>query len=412
MPHNSPHTFTRASSLLLSAAAIFLALQIFPMPLHAQTLIPFYQFAPGLIPNGGLIADADGNLYGTILAQDFSPDDPLYGAVFELTNSAGVWSQNTLYEFQPFQIQHDGWNPEAGLIFGPQGSLLGTTELGGNYAYCVSPGCGTVFQLAPQADGSWKEHNYRFLNAGNPMDSLTMDASGNVYGTAAGAKASPGTVFEFSPAAGGGWTISTLYSFYPEKGNQGTDPVAALILDSAGNLYGTAQNGGQYRDGTAYRLSPGASGWTFTALYAFGNSAIQDGAHPTASLVMDASGNLYGTTTQGGTNNYGTVFELSPTPKGRWRETILHEFAAPDGESPATSLIFDSAGNLYGVAPAGGQYNCGTIFELSPSAGSWNFNAVYSFANNGDGCHPAGPLLDLDGNFYGTDDYAAFEFIP
>jgi uncharacterized repeat protein (TIGR03803 family) len=188
--------------------------------------------------------------------------------------------------------------------------------------------------------------------------------------------------------------------------------VAPLILDGAGNLYGTAQTGGQYRDGTAFQLTPGSGGWTFTALYAFGNSAIHDGSQPTAGFVMDASGNLYGTTTLGGTNNYGTVFELSPTPKGRWKETILHEFAAEDGEQPATGLIFDAAGNLYGVAPQGGQFNCGTIFELSPSAGSWNFNTIYSFANNGDGCHPSGPLLDFQGNLYGVSNAVAFELTP
>jgi len=412
MPHHSPHTFTRASSLLLSLAAIFLALQIFPTTLHAQTVIPFYQFVPGLIPNGGLIADTNGTLYGTIQAEDDSPADGLYGEVYELTNSAGVWSENLLYEFQPFQVQHDGWNPVAGVIFGRNGSLLGTTYEGGSYGHCFTNGCGTVFELAPQADGSWKENNYRFRATENPADNLIMDAAGNLYGTTRGFKSTPGTVFEFSRAAGGGWTISTLYSFYPEKGNQGTNPVAPLILDGAGNLYGTAQTGGQYRNGTAFRLTPGSGGWTFASLYAFGNSAIEDGSQPTAGLVMDASGNLYGTTTQGGTNNYGTVFELSPTPKGHWKETILHEFAALDGEYPATSLIFDFAGNLYGVAPQGGQFSCGTIFELSPSAGSWNFNAVYSFSNSGDGCHPSGPLLDLNGNLYGTADSVAFEFIP
>jgi len=411
MPHPSLHTFTRPSFLLLSFAAIFLALQIFSMPLHAQTLVPFYQFAPGLTPNGGLIVDANGNLYGTIQAEDDSPADGLYGEVYELTNSAGVWSQSILYEFEPYKIPHDGLDPLAGVIFGPNGSLLGTTYEGGSCGHAFTDFCGTVFELAPQSGGSWKEYNYRFRTTENPHDSLTMDAAGNVYGTTSGFKSTPGTVFELSPGAGGA-TFSTLYSFYPEKGNQGTNPVAPLILDGAGNLYGTAQTGGQYREGTAFRLAPGAGGWTFTALYAFGNSAIEDGSQPTAGFVMDASGNLYGATTLGGTNNYGTVFELSPTPKGHWKETILHEFAAEDGEQPGTSLIFDAAGNLWGVAPQGGQFNCGTIFELSPSAGSWNFNAVYSFANTGDGCHPSGPLLDFQGNLYGVSNSVAFEFIP
>jgi uncharacterized repeat protein (TIGR03803 family) len=387
--------------------AIFLALQLFPAALLAQTLIPLYQFGNGIGPNGGLISDAAGNLYGTT-----SGGGTDYGYVFELTNSAGVWSQNVLYNFQG-TTQGDGRYPRAGLIFNPEGDLFGTTSSGGHGGYCDFRGCGTVFAMAPQPGGTWKERVlHRFQSAGTPMNSLIMDAAGNLYGTGLAWNGVPGIVFELSPGAKGIWKLTTLYTFEETKGNQGTDPVAPLIFDGAGNLYGTAENGGQYKAGTAYRLTPGSGGWTFTALYAFGNSAIHDGAQPTAGFVMDASGNLYGTTTQGGTNGYGTVFELSPTPKGRWKETILHEFAAEDGEQPATGLIFDSAGNLYGVAPQGGQFNCGTIFELSPSAGSWNFNTIYSFANNGDGCHPSGPLLDFQGNLYGVSNAVAFELTP
>src|SRR5580698_2475032 len=407
MPHNSPSTFIRVSFLSV-AVLVLLGLQIFLTPLYAQTEITLYQFN-GIEPNGGLIADTAGNLYGTTVDGGIKDD---YGDVFELTNSAGVWSQNVLYNFQG-EAHLDGEAPRAGVIFDAKGDLLGTTEFGGEGAFCVGGyGCGTVFGLAPQPGGVWKERNYRFIFGGEPMASLIMDGAGNLYGTASEARSFPGFVFEFSPGAKGTWTKTTLYTFEETKGNQGLNPVAPVVFDGAGNLYGTAQTGGEYRGGTAYRLTPGSDGWTFTALYAFGNSNIEDGANPTGGLVVDASGNLYGTTPLGGTNGYGTVFELSPTPMGRWKETILHEFSAADGEGPGTSLIFDSAGNLYGVAPNGGAYNCGTIFELSPSAGSWNFNALYSFANNGDGCHPSGPLLDLNGDFYGVADFVAFEYIP
>lgn len=409
MPHRPSNRLFRVSCFAL----VFFGLQIFAAPLQAQTFVPLYQFEFGAPPNGGLIADANGNLYGTLHSEEIlasGGDADTFGAVFELTNSGGVWSQNILYSFQG-EAHHDGLDPVAGLIFGPQGSLLGTTEYGGEGAFC-GYGCGTVFGLAPQAGGSWTERAYKFLHGGSPQASLVMDASGNIYGTAVAGSSKAGAVFEFSPAAGGGWSMATLYNFPATKGNQGTYPEAPVILDGAGNLYGTAQGGGEYKAGTAYRLSPSGSGWTFTALYAFGNSAIQDGANPTAGLVMDASGNLYGATTLGGTNNFGTIFELSPTPKGHWKETILHNFSAEDGEQPATSLIFDSAGNLWGVAPQGGQFNYGTIFELSPSGGSWNFNVVYSFANNGDGRFPSGPLLDFQGNLYGVSSTIAFELIP
>jgi uncharacterized repeat protein (TIGR03803 family) len=227
-------------------------------------------------------------------------------------------------------------------------------------------------------------------------------------------------VFELTPAAGGGWTEQVLHRFPDDNGTDGTAPVAGLIIDAAGNLYGTTSSGGTlFFRGTAFELTPAAGGvWTETVLHSFGNGT--DASEPRAGLIFDAAGNLYGTTAVGGTGSNcifgcGTVFELTPAAGGGWTEKVLYSFNAngTDGYSPEAGLIIDAAGNLYGTTYAGGTssgcapYGCGTVFELTPAAGGgWTETVLHNFGNGTDGSTPfAGLIFDAAGNLYGTTYY-------
>jgi uncharacterized repeat protein (TIGR03803 family) len=210
-------------------------------------------------------------------------------------------------------------------------------------------------------------------------------------------------VFQVRPSPYGVWTESTLYSF--TGGSDGGAPEAVLTLDAQGNLYGTTQvGGGSCSCGTVFELSPSGHGvWTETTLYAFAGGA--DGSNPRyTNLVFDAAGNLYGVTEFGGTAHDGTVFELSPQEGGGWTESVLYAFAggATDGANPLGGLVFDTAGNLYGAASDGGL-NFGGVFELSPQAGGgWKEQMIYFFQSGSDGAGPDSLLIiDPAGNLYG-----------
>jgi len=241
-----------------------------------------------------------------------------------------------------------------------------------------------------------------------PGSSLILDSSGNLYGTTPiGDIREGGIVFELSPkTTGTGWTATTVHAFSGTAGD-GSDPVASLIFDAAGNLYGTTYSSGAYGWGTVFELSPTTGGtWTETILYSFGNGS--DAQHPGSSLILDAAGNLYGTTYSGGTDNLGAVFELSPAAGGGWTETVLHSFSTgTDGQYPQSALILDPAGNLYGTTTLGGAYNIGTVFELSPADNTWTEKILHSFKPNGhDGGIPfAGLTMDHAGNLYGTTNF-------
>ncbi len=214
-----------------------------------------------------------------------------------------------------------------------------------------------------------------------------------------------GTVFELMPDDKGGWTEKIIYAF--GSSIDGGYPEGGLILDAAGNLYGTTVAGGTGSfsgNGTAFELTPIANGhWKQSVLHNFSSKGKEDGYWPASGLVMDATGNLYGTTQWGGTYDYGTVFELTPVGDGRWTETILHNFKLDgfDGLFPSLgALSFDSVGNLYGATS--GLW--GTVYQLTPAAdGTWAERILHTFANAGDGWYPYADLaVDRSGNIYGT----------
>jgi uncharacterized repeat protein (TIGR03803 family) len=243
------------------------------------------------------------------------------------------------------------------------------------------------------------------VGGSDPEGAPIFDAAGNLYAsTCFGAEYNHGSVVELTPAGDGSWTETVLHVF-TARGTDGHCPRGSLVLDSAGNLYGTTDLGGAYNLGTVFELSPSAGGsWTETLLHHFGSG--HDGVSPIAGLIFDATGNLYGTTIAGGAYSSGTVFELSPTASENWTENILHSFHhdSSDGIEPAASLTFDTFGNLYGTTAFGGSYNLGTVFELTPGVdGAWTEITLYSFGADKDGKNPYSSVtFDAAGNLYGT----------
>jgi uncharacterized repeat protein (TIGR03803 family) len=314
-----------------------------------------------------------------------------------VTGTCAVAQERVLGSFDT----RDGAEPEAGLIFDAAGNLYGTTYAGGGHSR------GTIFELKPQAGGGWVRKVLHIFNSNgtdgyNPRASLTLDASGNIYGTTyLGGTYGFGIAFELAPQADGSSIYTVLYAF--GSGKDGQYPVAGLIFDSSGNLYGTTGKGGVYNFGTVFELSPQASpGWKETVLYNFGKAA-KDGEYPQAGLIFDPAGNLYSTTSQGGMYYRGTVFELMPDA-GRWTEKILHSFSPSEGIIPDAGLVRDAAGNLYGTTYSGGDRGCGTVFEMTPTANQgWTEMVLHGFsAGPTDGCNPSGLVFDMAGNLYGT----------
>ena len=328
-------------------------------------LYAFHGDAHGASPAAGLIWDAAGNLYGTTSGE--WAEKP--GTVFKLDNTG---KETLLYAFTGGK---DGSMPFAGLVRDAQGNLYGTTAYGGASGCWANLGCGVVFKL----DKTGKEtvlHTFSGGNdGGNPMATLVQDASGNLYGTT---------------EIGGDLKCHILYGTHgcgpvfklDKKGketvlhkfggkNDGKYPEAGLLPDSQGNFYGTTYYGGAYTGGTVFKLD--ATGKE-TVLYSFGQGGDGDGANPEAGLIMDAAGNLYGTTYKGGSDcsvmPCGTVFELDTTGK----ETVLHVFEGSDGSWPEAGLLQDASGNLYGTTAEGGEggsgcysdkYGCGVVFKIT-----------------------------------------------
>jgi len=350
----------------------------------------------GVAPNGGLISDTAGNLYGTTTGGGTNRA----GTVFELMpNGDGTWTEKVLYSFN--NNGADGAYPYGSLVFDSAGNLYGTTSQGG------TRGSGNVFELSPGSGGIWTEkvlHSFNPSAGGGsqPLAGLILDPSGNIYGTTnQGGTYGYGTVFELSPASGGAWTANVLHSF--GRLTDGTSPVAGVIRDAAGNLYGTTIAGALHGDGIVFELSPQGSSWTEKILYAFAGGT--DASSPWGGLNFDPAGNLYGTTEYGGANNWGAIYKLTPQSSGSWTESVLHSFNldGSDGTSPVASMAIDSAGKLYGTASGGGMFHFGIVFELSLSGSTWTETVLHSFGNGSDGANPqAGVVADAAGHLYGT----------
>ncbi|MFZ0319053.1 MAG: choice-of-anchor tandem repeat GloVer-containing protein [Candidatus Sulfotelmatobacter sp.] len=401
---------------VLTALAAFMVVSMAGTSL-AQTETVLFNFSGtsgGNRPQSTLIFDSAGNLYGTTYSGGYTEGGPyLGGAAFQLKpKEGGGWTETVMHNFG---ASGDGTFLTAGLVSDGAGKFYGTTVAGGTYGY------GTVFQLRPTKTGWAEQIIHSFNNNGKdgeyPYGSLIIDSAGNLYGTTKNGgfnycvylAASCGTVFELSTKTG---AEKILHDFQQDDNIDGYYPVGSLIFDSAGDLYGTTSTGGSGFQGVVFELSPRAGKpWQERILHNFTFNGT-DGANPVSSLVMDSAGNLYGTTSSGGNqpNGLGTVFELSPTETGPWTETFPHDFSfcGDDGCDPVGNLILDGAGNLYGTAESGGNSDGGVVFELSPvGGGTWSDNVLVTFNSLGSawpgGENPeAGLVFDGAGNLYGT----------
>jgi uncharacterized repeat protein (TIGR03803 family) len=377
-------------------------------------------FYDGMTPESGVIMDASGNLYGTTNGGG-APFDECNGygffgdgcgMVFELTpptTSGGDWTESILWVFYGPDgfLGVDGEGPNQ-LILDASGNLFGTTSGGGAY------GPGTAFKLTPPSTtsgGDWTESILWSFGNGtdgsDPQAGVLMDSNGNLYGTTeSGGTYEQGTVFKLTSNG----QESVLWNF--NVSNDGRNPEAGLIMDQGGALYGTTSYGSAaYAAGTVFKLTPPSTSggnWTESILWTFGNNG--DGAGPVGSLIMDASGNLYGATSDGGAYGYGTAFKLIPpsTSGGNWTESVLWSFGNNgDSKYPTGGLTMDVDGNLYGPTGEGGAYPpAGTVFELTPPStggGNWSESILWSFGGSGDGGGPEGSLImDMSNNLFGT----------
>lgn len=323
-------------------------------------LTPLYDFgggSDGWAIQSGLTIGLDGRLYSTTAAGGPQGN----GEVFQIGPGATVcrqapcyWTKTVLYSFTG-DIAGSAFG---NLIFDHEGNIFGVLAWGGAYEL------GGVYKLTRSSSGWVPSLLYSFTGGDDgdePFGNVVFDNVGNLYGTAtSGGHGLYGTVYELTPSESG-WTERTLYGF--QGGSDGGYPMSGLIFDQVGNLYGTTAGSGGGNSGTVFRLSPSNGSWTFTTLHSFNGG---DGSTPAAGLVMDSRGSFYGTTSYGGVGGCGTVFKLTSSGNG-WNLTTLHSFTGDDGLLPFIgSLVFDQGGNLYGTTMEGGSQNQGVIFEITP----------------------------------------------
>lgn len=366
---------------------------------RASQLIPLHSFtggSDGSYPVGALIADSSGNLYGTTSYGGANGQ----GTVFELQPSGSTYNEIILYSFAGGS---DGASPRASVIRDAAGNLYGTTRLGG------PSNAGVVFELSPSGSSYTEKVLYAFTggnDGGSPQAPLAIKG-GVLYGTApGGGSAFNGVVFALKEIAGV-WHEQVIYNFAGGN-NDGAYPYCGLIFDKLGNIYGTAESGGPNEAGAVFELTHSNGTWTEQVLHFFTGNG--DGAEPNAGLIFDAAGNLYGLTTSGGTFSAGTAFELTPSGSS-WTEQVIYNFTGgSDGGFPSDTVIRDSKGNLYGTTFNGGSNGYGTAFQLTSSGTTWSETNLYDFTGNSDGALPLASLLFHGGKLFGVADEGGSAF--
>jgi len=358
----------------------------------AQILTTLHSFdgGDGANPYARLVQAANGDLYGTTYwggANDSCGNFNGCGTVFKITPSGTL---TTLYSFCAKSDCADGFSPYAGLIQAADGNLYGTTFGTGDNGNCGNfNSCGTVFKITPS--GTLTLHSFDGTDGAYPNGGLAQATNGNLYGTTGqGGANGPGTVFKITPSG----TLTTLYNFCSQSNcTDGAFPYAGLVQATNGNLYGTTSGGGANNYGTVFKITPSG---TLTTLHSFD---VTDGAYPQAGLVQATDGNLYGTTGGGGANNDGTVFKI--TPGGTL--TTLHSFDGTDGAYPNGELVQATDGKLYGTTVEAGANSAGTVFKITPGGTLTTLHNFCSQSNCPDGASPYAALVqDTNGTFYGT----------
>jgi uncharacterized repeat protein (TIGR03803 family) len=396
-----------ANRVMLGFIMVFaLVLLGLTTPARAQNFQVIYNFTGGEDggnPFTGLTIDAAGNIYGTAFTGGMNG----YGTVFSLDNDGSGWVLSPLHSFAG---GGDGEGPASRLIVGPNGLLYGTTSAGGGGPCSDSngnQGCGTVYTLQPPPRApasvlvSWSSnvlYQFQGSDGAYPQGDLSFDSAGNIYGTTVnGGSADWGVVYSLTHSDGG-WAQSVLYQA-TDNGN-GQYPWGGVAIDSSGNLYGTFSENGSGGYGSVYKLTRSGSGWSESTIHSFTYQG-NNGAAPQGGLIFDQAGNLYGTTVHDSTGG-GTVFELTSSGNN-WNYDYLYGFNNGIDIGPYDKLLMDAAGNLYGTTFADGRYGYGSVFKLTRSGGGWNYTSLHDFTGGSDGLNPVCRLeFDSSGNLYGT----------
>jgi len=362
----------------------------------------------GWLPEASPIVDASGRLYGPTMRGGVTSGSDCGGTgcgeIYRLSLAGGRWVATTLASFNG----NDGDYPSYPVVADATGNLYGATDVGGDLGVAYGLVSGRLQQI----------HNFRGGHDGaQPRSNLIFDRHGNLYGTTVsggtGGSGGNGTVYELTPGSGGKWTETVLHRFTLARA--GTNPQAGVIFADGGRLFGTTSYGGNTACaagcGVVYELTPSGSRWRAAVIHAFDGS---DGDTSVASLVSDTAGNLYGTADEGGTagcyGGCGTLFELQPKKGGGWGFSVIHNFNQNTGGGPKGNLVFDKAGNIYGSTVIGGnisacrqQIGCGVVFKLAPAAhGRWTYTVLHIFNNTPDGALANGVVLAPNGRLYGT----------
>ena len=362
---------------------------------HGGTNV-IYSFAgdeDGEYADTDLAIDKAGNLYGTtVLGGDFGS-----GTVFQLSPSPNGWVHTVLYSFTG---SADGGEPYKGVTLDAEGNLYGTAVTGGSGS--CEGGCGVAYKLEHR---TWTESVVHAFTGGDdgsgPGARLTIDGQGNLYGMApTGGANGLGTIYQIQPN-GNSWTFKVIHTF--TGGSDGSSGSAGQMLLRGGLLYGAATAGGIYSKGTVFSLKPTHTGeWIFKTIYSFRGQP--DAGFPYGGLLFDGAGRLYGTTYYDGAYNLGAVYELFPQQVGEWKERVLYNFqGGGDGQNSISNLVLDASGNLYGTTSEGGL-GSGVIFQLTPTANArWSESVPHQFQGPPDGAFAYnGMVADASGNFYGA----------
>jgi uncharacterized repeat protein (TIGR03803 family) len=343
-------------------------------------------------PAGAFAGDAAGDLYGTTVVGGADG----CGTVFELPASRNATrTEKVLYNFT---CGDDGKNPYGGVTFDESGFLFGTTAAGGSGGMCAGDGCGVVYELSPA--GETVLHAFKGGKDGyGPGGGVVFDAFGHLYGTTPdGGADSEGTVYELS-FSNSAWHERVIHAF--TGGSDGAvGSLGSLLVDASGDLFGVTEEGGAHGAGVVFEMSPQAGGaWSYRTLYAF--KGEPDAGFPYGGLIAGRDGNLFGTTYYGGAHGAGTVFELHAEPMGNWEEKVLYSFGGGrDGGNPTSTLAFDTLRDLVGTTSNGGSTcGCGVVFSLDPA--KQLEMVLHRFGGSGDGEFPYyGVLIDNAGEMF------------
>lgn len=365
-------------------------------PLHRFTVFP-----GAYAPVGMLLFDSAGNLYGA--ASLGGTSFQCCGVIFELSpGTGGPWTYDQIHVFSGGEGKPEN-GPYGSMVMDSAGNIYGVAG-GGN--------AGEVFELSPGGSGTWNET----ILYTEPSDECcvtqaVMDSAGNLYGVVTFGANNDGYIFELSQS-GGTWTFTDIFDF---NGTNGSQP-NGVTLDASGNLYGTTYYGGSSTNcqngcGVVFELTKGSGGWSENVIYEFDGS---NGAGPEANVTVDASGNVYASATIGGKYDFGAIVQLTPSGGG-WQAHPVHDFHGypTDGAFPSTPLTI-SGGNIYGTTQSGGASSgclvgptvsdtgCGTAFELTPSGNAWKGTLLHSFTGGPDGAFPQGLILNSSGDLFGV----------